>query len=239
MANTNLFDNTTITLKNGAKEVVQNYFVFEGKGSFIDLTDRMNTLLTTNRGLVEDELTKALAELLENKDNGIGFVPTIRNVLAVVFANGEAFLRLMDDVHTKAWEQRDSKIRKGVIFDKQIANASSGHKSSGDDKNQPVYPWPQVIKETLGDDKQEKFEIVYPGDKSISTMTKAYIPEIWPEVEFVEEFIKGYTDREPKTPDYGDETNVVTRPNRLSLNALDFPVSNEVFQNKEEIKILL
>ena len=97
-------------------EVVQNYFVFEGKGSFIDLTDRMNTLLTTNRGLVEDELTKALAELLENKDNGIGFVPTIRNVLAVVFANGEAFLRLMDDVHTKAWEQRDSKIRKGVIF---------------------------------------------------------------------------------------------------------------------------
>ena len=67
-------------------------------------------------------------------------------------------------------------------------------------------------------------------------MTKAYIPEIWPEVEFVEEFIKGYTDREPKDPDYGDETNVVTRPNRLSLNALDFPVTNEVFQNKEEIK---
>jgi hypothetical protein len=29
---------------------------------------------------------------------------------------------------------------------------------------------------------------------------------------------------------------VVTRPNRLSLNALDFPVTNEVFQNKEEIK---
>ena len=40
----------------------------------------------------------------------------------------------------------------------------------------------------------------------------------------------------PKNPDYGDESNVVTRPNRLSLNALDFPVTNEVFQNKEEIK---
>ena len=43
-------------------------------------------------------------------DSTIGFVPTIRNVLAVVFANGEAFLRLLDDVHTKAWDQRDSKI---------------------------------------------------------------------------------------------------------------------------------
>ena len=36
-------------------------------------------------------------DLLQKKDNGIGFVPNIRNVLAVVFANGEAFLRLMDE----------------------------------------------------------------------------------------------------------------------------------------------
>ena len=238
LAKTNLFDNTTITLKNGAKEVVQNYFVFEGKGSFIDLTDRMNTLLTTNRGLVEDELTKALAELLENKDNGIGFVPTIRNVLAVVFANGEAFLRLMDDVHTKAWEQRDSKIRKGVIFDKQIANASADNKSSGDDKNQPVYPWPQVIKETTGENGQEKYELRYPGDSDIVGETKGYLYDVWPEIEFVEEFIKGLTQKTPPPQPPAKTSNDTKDTNRISLGAIEFPISDEVYQNKVVSKFI-
>jgi hypothetical protein len=61
-------------------------------------------------------LTEALADLLQNKNNGIGFVPNIRNVLAVFFANGEAFLRLMDDVHTKAWNERNSEVRKKSNF---------------------------------------------------------------------------------------------------------------------------
>ena len=141
----------------------------------------------------------------------------------------------MDDVHSKAWDLRENKYRRQAIFGSNSSALSVDVKSSTQN-NEPIYPWPQVIKETLGDDKQEKFEIVYPGDKSISTMTKAYIPEIWPEVEFVEEFIKGYTQREADKDDVGDQSNVLTRPDRLSLNALDFPVTNEVFQNKEEIK---
>ena len=47
---------------------------------------------------IQEQLTDSLAELLKDKgNNGIGFVPTIRNVLAVIFANGEAFLRLLDN----------------------------------------------------------------------------------------------------------------------------------------------
>ena len=211
------------------------FFVFEGTDHFIDITEKAAKESSKLRREIEEKIADNLNEQLSDKQTGVGFKPSIRNILAVFFAQGEAFIRLMDDVHSKAWDLRENKYRRQAIFGSNSSALSVDVKSSTQN-NEPIYPWPQVIKETLGDDKQEKFEIVYPGDKSISTMTKAYIPEIWPEVEFVEEFIKGYTDREPKDPDYGDETNVVTRPNRLSLNALDFPVTNEVFQNKEEIK---
>ena len=236
--NQKLFDNTTVTLKNGAKQVVSDYFVFEGTNSFIDLIDRMGKDLKTKRNEIEDALTKALAELLENKENGIGFVPTIRNVLAVVFANGEAFLRLLDEVHTKAWEQRDSKVRKGVIFNQQIANASADNKSSGDDKNQPVYPWPQVIKETPGEKGQEKYELRYPGDSDIIGETKGYLYDVWPEIEFVEEFINGMTQKTPPPPPLTKISNSVTEPNRVSLGAIEFPAKNEIFENKVVSKYL-
>jgi hypothetical protein len=238
LQNSNKFDNTTLTLKNGAKQVVSNYFVFEGTGSFIDFTDKMNKDLKTWRDKIEDELTKALSLLLENKDNGIGFVPTIRNVLAVVFANGEAFLRLLDDVHTKAWDQRDSKIRKGVIFNKQIANASADSKDSGDDKNQPVYPWPQVIKETPGENGQEKYELRYPGDSDIIGETKGYLYDVWPEIEFVEEFIKGMTQKTPPPPPPTKTSNPGTEPNRVSSSAIEFPISDDVYANKVVSKYL-
>jgi len=211
------------------------FFVFEGTDHFIDITEKAAKESSKLRREIEEKITDNLNEQLSNKDTGVGFKPSIRNVLAVFFAQGEAFIRLMDDVHSKSWDLRENKYRRQAIFGSNSSALSVDVKSSTQN-NEPIYPWPQVIKETLGDDKQEKFEIVYPGDKSISTMTKAYIPEIWPEVEFVEEFIKGYTQREADKDDVGDESNVVTRPNRLSLNALDFPVTNEVFQNKEEIK---
>jgi hypothetical protein len=211
------------------------FFVFEGVDHFIDITEKSAKDSSTLRRQIEEKISENLNEQLSNKETGVGFKPSIRNILAVFFAQGEAFIRLMDDVHSKAWDIRENKYRQQAIFGSNSSAQSVDVKSSTQN-NEPIYPWPQVIRETLGDDKQEKFEIVYPGDKSIATMTKAYIPEIWPEVEFVEEFIKGYVDREPKNPDYGDESNVLTKPSRLSLNALDFPVTNEIFQNKEEIK---
>ena len=238
LQNANKFDNTTITLKNGAIQSISEYFVFEGTNSFIDLTDKMNKDLKTKRNEIEDALTKALASLLENKDNGIGFVPTIRNVLAVIFANGEAFLRLLDEVHTKAWEQRDSKIRKGVIFNQEIANASADNKTSGDDKNQPVYPWPQVIKQTPGENGQEKYELRYPGDSDIIGETKGYLYDVWPEIQFVEEFINGMTQKTPPPPPPTKSSNSATEPKRVSLGAIEFPANNEIFENKVVHKYL-
>lgn len=235
LQNNNIFDNISITLKGGNVQATSQYFVFEGDTNFIGLTDKMGKDLQTKREIIQDELTKALADLLESKDNGIGFIPNIRNVLAVIFANGEAFLRLMDDVHHKAWEQRDSKIRKAAIFDTTVSSANPDNQNSGDNTTQPIYPWPQVIKATTGENGQEKYEVRYPGDNDIISQTKGYLYDVWPEIEFVEEFIRGFTEKTPPPQPVVSKSNSLTEPTRISLGAIEFPISNEVFENKVDV----
>ena len=211
-------------------------YVFEGPGSFMDVTDQMAQVASNTRKKIESEISASLATKFNAQGNGgLGFVPSIRNILAVFYCQGEAFLRLLDEVHKKAWDKREDKYRRAAIFGNITSAPSVDIKNSTQD-NEPIYPWPQVIKETVGEDNKEKFEIIYPGDQTVATTYRAYSPEVWPEVEFVEQFIKGYTER--LNEDIFDsqifESNL--QPLRESLNAIDFPISNEVFQNKEESK---
>jgi hypothetical protein len=257
LSKTNIFNAAEVKLEDGDIKVKYSWFKFEdgtnglnigGKvtdfaskataptGSFMDKTNQMGKNLKTYREKIEVALTEALSNLLQNKDNGIGFVPNIRNVLAVIFANGEAFLRLMDDVHSSAWEQRDDVDRKKAIFNSQVAGASADNLTSGVNETIPVYPWPQLVVETAGNNGQEKYEIKYPGDITLQSAIKSYLPDKWPEVEFVEEFVKGITQRLSPPSNPTPSSNELLDVNRVSLNAFEFPVGNYVFSNKEEIK---
>jgi len=253
----NLGLSTSFTYKNGSLDKVAEFFYFTspntlkvqgsvngnpliGNESFIDNINLLGKQLQIFTEQIESDLTESLSNLISSNDSGIGFVPNIRNVLSVIFANGEAFLRLMDDVHTAAWNLNDNKTqlktRKEAIFNPQVAGASQDNLASGVDNDIPVYPWPQMIKQTTGTDGHELYEIVYPGDNSVVNQTKAYLPDYWPEVEFLEEFISGFTEREVVLPNLVKTQNEQTEPQRVTLNAIEFPVSNEVFSNKEEVK---
>lgn len=210
------------------------FYFFEGKNSFRDKITTIEKTVSEIRNLIEGEMTKAITSKLNDKNNKLGFKPSIRNILAVFYAQGEAFIRLLDDVHIKAWALNNNKYRKELIFGNTTVKSVDFKDTS--QNNTPIYPWPQVIKETIGEDKEEKFELIYPGDPSVSTTARAFSPEIWPEVEFVEEWVKGFTTREEEIPDPGPSTNTEGRPNRASLNGVEFPISNQVFQNKEEVK---
>ena len=229
-------NNQTIVIKNGNTEQKFDWFYFEGKNSFNDKIEKIAIDVKKWREKIQEELTEALAKLLQSSDNGIGFVPSIRNVLAVIFANGEGFLRLMDDVHTTAWDERLNPLRQKPIFNKTISNASPDNISSGVNELLPVYPWPTYMVATSGEDGHEKFELKYPGDKEVIGDTNGHMLNVWPEIEFVEEFLKGFTARavEPKLamPKFNEVTDV----KRITLNALEFPISNTVYQNKEEVK---
>jgi len=227
---------TTYTLKDGERVPVNEYFYYEGKLSFTDKLDDIENQLKKFRKQIEDDLTNSLFDLLKSGDNGIGFVPTIRNVLAVIFASGEAFIRLLDETHKKAWEVRDDKIRKNAIFNNSVSNANPDAITPGVNETVPVYPWPTFLVSTTGEDGHEKFEPKYPGESKIIQLTKGYDYTRWPEVEFVEEFIKGFTDR-GKSDDFKQPvSNEILDVKRITLNPIEFPISNQVFQNKEEVK---
>jgi hypothetical protein len=209
-------------------------FVFEGKNSFMDLTEQYNKNVVEFRTKIEQQITKNLSDKFNDRGNGgLGFIPSIRNILAIFYCQGEAFLRLMDEVHKKAWDQRDNPYRRLAIFGNSTTAPSVDIKTSTQN-NEPIYPWPQVIQETIGDDNKEKFELIYPGALNVSSAYRAYNPEVWPEVEFVEQFIKGYTQRLNLNVNEFVLSENDLNPLRVSLNAIEFPVTNEVYQNKEE-----
>jgi len=219
------------------KETNGQFFIFDGPNTFMSITDTAGKSAQKFRTQIEQQITESLASKFnEQGENSLGFIPSIRNILAIFYCQGEAFLRLLDEVHKKAWDQRENPYRRAAIFGNQTTAPSVDIKDSTQN-NEPIYPWPQVIQETVGDDNQEKFQVIYPGAQNVANSYRAYDPEIWPEVEFVEQFIKGYTQRQNDADKRGAEFNEIDlQPSRISLNGIDFPVSNEVFQNKEESK---
>ena len=228
--------NFKTTLEASLNGVSGSTWIFEGPGSFMDITDQMAKTASEKRKEVETSISSSLASKFNAQGNGgLGFVPTIRNILAVFYCQGEAFLRLLDEVHKKAWDLRENPFRRAAIFG-NISAAPSVDVKTSTQNNEPIYPWPQVIKESVGEDNKEKFEIIYPGDQTVASAYRAYSPEVWPEVEFVEQFIKGYTER--INTDLLDSITLggSDQPLRESLNGLDFPITNEVFQNKDEAK---
>jgi hypothetical protein len=55
-------------------------------------------------------------------------------------------------------------------------------------------------------------------------------------VQFVEEFLRGYTEKESPKFSVGDTNNGLSKPRRFSFNATEFTIGNDVYQNTEEVK---
>ena len=146
------------------------------------------------------EESERLNQVLKNKvrtKGNISFRPTVRNVVGAIMASVDAFYQLMDDVHTNAWNQRENTARLKSII---TTNPSQEGKNviqttKTENPNYFVYPWPQFVqkKETSG---KVEYEVTYPGSNATSESTQAYNPVIWPEVEFVEEYLKGVLEKD-------------------------------------------
>jgi hypothetical protein len=228
----NNFQQNQITLSNQNGEIKEkiDYFTLD---VFYDKKNQYAKKNDEIRQKIEEDITVRLAEKIKSKDSGIGFDPTIKNVLAVIFASGEAFLRLMDEVHTKAWAQNQNSVRQSAIF----SSTASMDNIPSPNGTTPVYPWPQYVVEKSNTDKNsEIYQITYPGDPDQISVTKANDYEAWPEVEFVEQFIYGLTQREKPTETPNDLLNETKQPLRVSLNAIEFPINNVVYRNQEQSK---
>ena len=220
------------------------YFTFN---EFISKTKKLDSDASNRLGAYETEITADLAKKIESKSLGIGFRPSVRNVVAVIMASTEAFIRLLDDVHTQAWDVRYDPIRKNAILKNNSSAVGSDYKnvvnvSTKTELNNPeftnsqvpVYPWPQFFVET-NEDKKGRFQLKYIGDPSVVDLTQGGLKKQWPEVQFVEEYLKGANEKfNPPISQPPTESDRTT--NIQNINAIEFPIVNLAYANKEEVR---
>jgi hypothetical protein len=242
-----IFKTEIVNGKQTLVDIRPPFFVFEGDGRFDKQIQLLEAQANKKLSQFEDIITKKLLEKIESGTDGIGFKPTVRNIMAVLMASAEAFIRLLDDVHNNAWNVKYDPVRKKAILD----NPSSvpGSDSVDDVKltqkaieqstglkfaEIPVYPWPQFFIETP-EDKKGRFQLKYPADPSVVELTQGWDYSKWPEVEFVEEYMRGITQKfnpplAPEPLDNEQSTNII------NINAIEFPTQGIAYVNKEEIK---
>jgi hypothetical protein len=230
------------------KDVVfPEFIIFEGDKLFDKNIANMETQATAKLAEVEGILSADLARKIEDKATGLGFKPTVRNIIAVIMASTEAFIRLLDDVHTNSWNVKYDPIRKNAILDnpssapgsdtldKVSISISAQQSNQGLSTSQiPVYPWPQFFVETP-EDKKGRFQLKYIADPSVVDRTKGFLYDKWPEVEFVEEYMKGLTQKFQaplSQPSLDAESKTII----TNVNAIEYPNIGIAYVNKEEIK---
>jgi len=235
---------------NGQTTLVKpTFFIFNSihEKRFQNSASQMEAEANRKLSEYESALSAKLAAKLEDKASGLGFKPTVRNIIAVIMASAEGFIRLLDDVHSKAWEVKYDPIRKLAIQNNTASIPSSdvvkiapyagnaAFLNQGIDTSQdPVYPWPQFFVEDLQDAKG-RFQLKYPADPSVVRFTQGWDFVKWPEVEFVEEYMRGLNAKfiAPLAAPPLDSDQVT---NIININAIEYPEAGIAYVNKEEIK---
>ena len=200
------------------------YVLDDTPKSFGGVFTRVLAEFEKNYNEIQSEVTKKLNKVFKES---LTVDPTIRNLTAVVIAGVDTYLRILDRVHTEAFEQRNNPDRiKAVITDKQMyKDAVKGETT--------VFPWPQYYE---FDDKENKLVLKYPGAAGSLSTTKAYSKKIWPEVEFIEEYTKSVLTRknESQLLTNNEETFVEVTP----ISVREFPFSNEMYKAKTKYDLL-
>ncbi len=80
-----------------------------------------------------------------------------------------------------------------------------------------------------------RFQLRYIADPSVVDITKGYLYDKWPEVEFVEEYMRGITQRfNPPIAQVPTDSQATT--NIININAIEYPSNGIAYVNKEEVK---
>lgn len=211
-------------------------------GSFLAKLAKIESTFKEKRETIEKQLSEALAKKIISSDVGLGFNPTMNNVLAVICANAEAFYRLMDNTHTDAWEVRTDPVRLSAIIPPEKSFGVEGKNSLktvtvgglGDTLENPqiVYPWPQYFEEEVTKEGDSKYVLKYPGQEDVINTIQGYDYSIWPEIQFVEEYLTASLERDkPKINiNYGNETQV---SKYIGINSVEFPFEHTPYSNEE------
>jgi hypothetical protein len=205
------------------------------RNSYLDKINTIEKKYNETKVRIEEDITLALSEKIQKSDVGLGFIPTVNNIAAVLCASADAFLRILDDVHEFAWNKRKDPIRLRSIIssEKSFGVDNKTDVQLGDGSSQVVYPWPQYFDKEY-QDGQEQYILKYPGLPSEISKTQGFRYDLWPEIKFVEDYIRASIAREEQTIDYEfNNTQKVTKS--VSFNTLSFPFENEPYTDLSEV----
>jgi hypothetical protein len=228
------------------EDVLDKIFIFFGdtqqtntplSNSFLGLINDINNKFNSLEEQIEQDISIELAKKIKTTDIGIGFEPTIQNMLAVICASVDAFLRLMDEVHEKAWEKRDDPKRIEVIM--------SGSKVTGvDTKNSVqsvtidgklsdtaiVYPWPHYFEQESDNKGNVSFVNKYPGSQGTKSFTQSNDFNLWPEVSFIEQYLIASVIKKQNEIDT-NYPNESTQSVFVYPNAIEFPFNTRPYND--------
>lgn len=146
-----------------------------------------------NKNTYENDITKQVNDIVVTT---LRFRPTLRNIIAILCANAETFIRLLDETHTKAYNIKVTPERRKLFLNNNMESVEK-------DKD-IIYPWPLYYIDKSADKCLTSYELKYLGSTDLRNITGDR--NIWPEIDFVENFIEA--------------TTMVT-PTRLSLYNTD------------------
>jgi len=181
---------------------IRDFYTVNGPGGrigvnideiFKRLGDVRKDFVEQNKVIVE-EIQREMNNIIKNNDIGIGFEPTIRNIVGVILANADTYIRLLKDVHYNAFQNGEKRRKRIIGF-------------SDESTDYPIYPWPE-IKLPVSGDKQNV--LVYPGSLKMINRLNSDNISLWPEVGFVEEYIDVSTFRVDPLSDKEGENDIVT-----------------------------
>ena len=173
------FRSFNVNIKYPIKDVLSYVDNSTGKWSVSTsqlLSDIDEIIKTFNEEKVklQDVVEEKMNNILKSKGNdGLGFEPTIRNIFGVILAGADTYIRLMNNVHVRAYNVRDTRAETLKGFSKETT------------KEGAIYPWPEITKESADNQKV----LAYPADPDLVRKLNSDDATLWPEVEFVEEYM--------------------------------------------------
>ena len=148
---------------------------------------KVQSSLREQREKIENQIERRANTIIKDKTKGIGFDPTLRNVFAVILANADVYIKFLKDVHNKSFEageQRKKRLTKEYHDETPKQNA--------------IYPWPKI---TRPNPENGQNELAYPGSADLIDILGSNDKTIWPEIDFVENYISIITKKEDTLAD--------------------------------------
>jgi len=219
---TGTFDRTTL----GVSKIREHYYYVKTNSNntgvsiqvLIDDLNEIRKKFEEQRSKLEKDVETQMNVIIKNKKNGFGFNPTIRSIFAVILSNAEVLIRLMKDVHKKAFEQADT--RKKVVGD-------YSKESYGDS----IYPWPELKATVLGKENT----IIYPGDPDYQASLDSSNAQRWPEVAFLESYI-GITTN--KVDPLAEKEGSINKIPNMTQNDVDVKKIKKISNGSSVVNIL-